>query len=102
MKEHEDIFNLSSHAWVKGAYARQDNVYEIISKIKNVSLINLKTSESELIDNAIAVATQLLKFLIALSRNKPVLMFGSSSLFGMQGLFKIENYEDLNISLKRY
>ena len=34
MKEHEDIFNLSSHAWVKGAYARQDNVYEIISKIK--------------------------------------------------------------------
>ncbi len=102
MKEHEDIFNLSSHAWVKGAYARQDNVYEIISKIKNVSLINLKTSESELIDNAIAVATQPSKnSLIALFRNKPVLMFGSSSLFGMQGLFKIENYEDLNISLKK-
>tara|TARA_B100000674_G_scaffold476526_1_gene470752 strand:+ start:266 stop:1843 length:1578 start_codon:yes stop_codon:yes gene_type:complete len=102
MKEHEDIFNLSSHAWVKGAYTRQNKVYEIISKIKNVSLINLKISESELMDNAIAIATQPSKnSLIALFRNKPVLMFGSSSLFGMQGLFKIENHEDLNITLKK-
>lgn len=101
-KEHEDIFNLSRHAWIKGSYSRDLNFYEEMNKLENLFFVNFDVPDSELIDKSIAVATQPSKnSLISIFRDKPVLMFGNSLINGLDGVFEIDNKQDLNIALSK-
>ena len=100
VKEHEDNFNLSRHAWVKGSYSKNLNFYEEMSKIESLSFVDFEISDSLLIDKSIAIATQPSKnSLISTFRKKPVLMFGNSPLNGLDGIFSINNQQDLNSAL---
>lgn len=102
VKEHEDNFNLSRHAWVKGSYSKNIDFYEEMSKIEGLSFVDFEISDSELIDKSVAIATQPSKnALISTLRKKPVLMFGSSLLNGLDGIFNISDQRDLNVALSK-
>ncbi len=102
VKEHEDNFNLSRHAWVKGSYSKNIKFYEEMSKMKGLSFINFEISDSELMDKSFAIATQPSKnSLISTFRKKPVLMFGHSLLNGLDGIFNINDQKDLNTALSK-
>ena len=102
VKEHEDNFNLSRHAWVKGSYSKNIKFYEEMNKIDGLSFIDFEISDSELIDKSFAIATQPSKnSLISIFRKKPVLMFGNSLLNGLDGIFNINDQQDLNAALSK-
>lgn len=102
IKEHEDIFNLSRHAWTRGSYVRSVHLYRKLAKLNNVELVNISTSHHELIDNSFLVASQSTKnIFIALARNIPVLIFGDSLLNNCPGTFNIVNLKTLEIAIKK-
>jgi hypothetical protein len=102
IKEHEDIFNLSRHAWVKGAHVRTENFYKALLKIPNVKLINILESDSNLISNSFAVATLPTKMLfLAIAKRKPVILFGHSPLSSLNCVFSFDNNFTINYLLDK-
>jgi hypothetical protein len=98
VKEHEDTFNLSRHAWTRGSFARDEKFYEILSKIPNVRLINLLESDGNLISRSQAVATLPSKMLFSsIAKEKPVILFGSSPLSNLKNVFQVSNNYKINL-----
>lgn len=89
-------FNSRAHLW------RYKNYYKELAKLKNVRLVPVETPSYDLINNAAAVATVTgTAGWEALSRSKPVLIFGYPWYMDCDGAFRINGVPECMAAISK-
>lgn len=100
VKEHPSQFIYDYARY--GEFYRSKEYYMEILRIPNTKLVNMDTNIFELIDNSLFVASVTGTICWeAVNRRKPALCFGKSWMQGCEGIFQIDNYDDLIVSVKK-
>lgn len=95
VKEHPTIFILNE-------YTRDKSLYEVIAGMPQVSLTPIDADPFALIDSSMAVATVTgTAGFQAISRGRPVLVFGAAAYRDCPGAFAVSNTEQISNALQK-